>query len=150
MSESSAFDPEEFLSGSIDGTNSTVYVPCPIGEYQAIVEGLKPRQWSKDGSSGVYLDIQWRIEDPQVLEALGRDKVIVTQSFPLEFDANSRVSTRAGANVPLGRVREAVNLNTPGQLFSITQLIGQFAKVQVKHDIFRGEPQAKVASVSRL
>ena len=147
---SNEFDPEEFLSGSIEGTNSTAYIPCPTGEYQAIVDGLKPRPWSKEGRSGVYLDVLWRIEDPIVLEALDRDKVIVTQSIPLEFDANSKVSTKAGSNVPLGKLREALNLNIPGQPFAFTQLIGQFARVKVKHDVYRGEIQAKVEAVSRL
>ena len=64
------FDPETFLSQTIDAPNSTSYVPVPVGEYQAVIEKVEPRRWeSRDGtSSGIALDIIWNIDDAKVKE----------------------------------------------------------------------------------
>ena len=40
-----------------------------------------------------------------------------------------------GKNVALGRLREALGQNTPGKPWSFGMLVGQVAKVAVKHRI---------------
>ena len=63
------FDPNAFLDMPVEGTNDTVVVPCPVGEYLAVIEKVDPRSWTKrddPSQGGIALDIFWSIEDQSV------------------------------------------------------------------------------------
>jgi hypothetical protein len=134
--------------------NSTVSVPVPEGEYTAVVDKEPEiRQWTgrRDPTqTGLVLDITWNIDDAQVREELGRDKVTCRQSIMLELNANGGIDTGKGRNVQLGRLRDAVNLNESGKPFSFRMLAGQVAKIAVKHRIDNDAVYAEVKGVARL
>ena len=53
------FNPEQFLDMQVTEANDTKVIPVPVGEYTALVEDVKCRQWQskKDPSmSGLTLD----------------------------------------------------------------------------------------------
>lgn len=60
----SQFDPAAFLDQSIEGTLDTKILPCPEGEFVAVIDSVNPRPWnSKDGTkAGVALDVLWAID----------------------------------------------------------------------------------------
>lgn len=146
------FDTESFLNSSVSDANDTKVIPVPIGEYPAIINKIAARTWqSKDGSqSGVTLDVFWSIEDAQVKAELDRQEVICKQGIMLDTLPDGKLDIGKGKNIGLGRLREAVNLNVPGQTFSFQQLPGQSAKVTVKHRIDGEDTYAEVKAVTRM
>lgn len=144
-----SFDTESFLSASISGSNDTKVIPCPVGEYQAVIEKVDARQWqSKDGTkTGVALDVTWLIEDQGAKAVTGREQVSVRQGIMLDT-VGGQLDMSSGKNIGLGRLREAVNLN--GDSFSFMQLPGQMAKVEVSHRVVGEDVFAEIKKVGKL
>lgn len=147
-----SFDANAFLSATISAANDTVALPVPVGDYFGIITEVKPRQWqSKDGTkTGVAIDLTWLIEDENVKQYLGRDTVTVKQGIMLDLNAQGGLDTSAGKNISLGRLREAVNKNNPGEQFSFAQLPGLQARISVAHRIAGEQTFAEVKAVARL
>ena len=131
------FNPDTFLQGSVTESNDTKKIPCPVGEYLAVAEKVEARQWqSKDGlKSGIALDITWSIDDPAVKEVTARENVTVRQGLMLDVLDGGGLDMSKGKNIGLGRVREALGLNTPGQPFAPSMIQGRMAKVTVSHRV---------------
>ncbi|TFH40501.1 MAG: hypothetical protein E4H01_16450 [Lysobacterales bacterium] len=150
----STFDPASFLDQTTTEGNSTVSVPVPEGDYTAVIDGdPEVRQWQgkKDPSkSGLALDIQWSIDSPGVRELLGRDLVRVKQGIMLDLNESGGLDTGRGRNVPLGRLREAVGLNTPGKPFNFRMLTGKVATVKIVHRTDGDAIYAEVKAVAPL
>ena len=147
-----SFDPQAFLSAAISGTNDPKVLPVPVGEYQAIIDKIAPRQWqSKDGSqTGVALDVFWSIEDANLKAVLGRETITVKQGIMLDTTASGGLDMSKGKNIGLGRLREALNKNREGESFSFDQLPGLMARVSVTHRIVGEDTYAEVRGVARL
>lgn len=146
------FDVDSFLSQQIDQSLDTKVTPPPIGEWQGVIEDVKARQWTKKddpSKSGVALDVTWSLTDPTVLAHCARDKVTVRQGIMLDTDGGS-LALGPGKNIGLGRLREAVGLNTPGQPFSFAMLVGRMAKVKVAHRIEGEDVYGEVKGVARI
>ena len=147
-----SFNPQEFLDSSITEANDTKITPVPIGEYLGIIEKTEARQWqSKDGTkTGIAVDVTWLVEDSAVKELLGRDVVTVRQGIMLDVLPSGALDMGAGKNVALGRLREAVGKNNPGDVFSFSQLNGLTAKIAVTHREHDGNQYAEVRSVAKF
>lgn len=147
-----SFDAQAFLDAAVTASNDTKVIPVPIGEFQGIIEKISPRQWqSKDGTqSGVALDVIWLVEDQEVKSFLGRETVTCKQGIMLDMTSDGKLDTMKGKNISLGRLREAVNLNTPGQPFSFNMLPGNAARISVRHRIDGEDTFAEVKGVARL
>lgn len=148
----SAFDPASFLDITVTDANSTKSTPIPAGEYNAVVTGITPRQWtSKDGSkSGIALDVQWSIEDSAVAAFTGREKNIARQDIMLDLTPGGGLDMGKGMNITLGRLRDATNLNEPGAPFAPRMLEGRRAKVLIAHREHNGNLYAEVKGVTKL
>lgn len=147
------FNPDQFLDMQIEGQNDTKIIPVPAGEYTAMIEEVKVRQWqgkADPSKSGLTLDIQWSIDDPSVKELLGRDKVTVKQGIMLDLTDAGGLDMGKGRNIGLGRLREALDLNQPGRPFSFTMLTGRVARVSVSHRIADDNIFAEVKQVARV
>lgn len=130
------FDPNSFLEMTTTDANSTVMTPVPVGEYVAVVEDIKARPWkSRDDPSqgGMALDITWDIDDANVKALLERKKVTVKQGMMLDLTDEGGLDMGKGKNVSLGRLREALDLNQPGQPFGFSMMKGRVAKILVQH-----------------
>ena len=147
------FNPDQFLDMQVTDSNDTKTIPVPVGEFTAVVEEVKCRQWQskKDPSmSGLTIDLTWSVDDAGVKEMLGRDKVTVKQGLMLDLTETGQLDMGKGRNVGLGRLREALNLNVPGQTFSFSMLAGRVAKVKVEHRIDGENIFAEVKAVTKL
>jgi len=147
------FNPEQFLDMQINDSNDTKSVPIPVGEYVAVVSEVKCRQWTskKDPSnSGMTLDVKWELDDANLKELLGRDKITVSQGIMLDITDSGGLDMGKGRNIGLGRLREAMDLNKPGQPFSFMMLNGRVGKVAVSHRIDGENLYAEVKAVSRV
>jgi hypothetical protein len=148
----SQFDPAAFLDAVTTAASSTQALPVPVGEYTAIVKDVKGRTWqSKDGSaSGLALDIVYEIDDENVKKLLERPTVTVRQSIMLDTTEQGTLDNGKGKNVQLGRLREAVGQNVPGQPWAPRMLVGQPLRVAVSHEMYNDAPVAKVTGTLKL
>jgi len=146
------FSPEQFLDMQTTDSNDTKVIPIPPGEYFAVVSEVKVRPWQSKADpskAGIALDIQWALDDQGLRELLGRDTVTVKQGVMLDMTEAGGLDMGKGRNVGLGRLREATNMNTPGQPFSFTMLTGRMAKVKVEHRVDGENIYAEIKQVAR-
>ena len=147
------FDPNSFFEQVITEVGSTEAVPIPAGEYLATIDKKEVTTWQKKDDpsvAGLTLDVTWEIDSPEVKELLGRQKVTCRQGIMLELTESGTLDMGKGRNVQLGRLREAVDLNTPGVPFSFPMLPGRLAKVKVTHRVDGDQIFAEIRSVAKL
>ena len=123
------FDPEEFMQTSITGANDTHYVPIPEGDYVALVDQVMPPRVTDEGR--VYMHIVWNIDSDNLRKSMDRDKVTTRQTLWLDIDESGHLDRGKGKNVPLGRVREALGLNTADSEFKPPMMVGRPAQIRV-------------------
>lgn len=148
-----SFSPEQFLEMQVNESNDTKVIPVPVGEYIALVSEVKCRQWQSKADpskSGLALDVIWEVDDQAVKELLGREKVTVKQGVMLDLTDGGGLDMGKGRNVGLGRLREACDLNIPGQPFSFQMLPGRAAKINVQHRVDGDTIFAEVKAVAKL
>lgn len=136
MSMNTAFDPKTFLESTFNEASSTERIPVPAGEHNAVIEKVDCRAWQgkQDPSkSGLALDVTYALDSEAARQATGREKVTVTQGIMLDLTASGALDFSKGKNVDLGRLRDAVGLNVPGQPFGFLMLQGKVCKVVVGH-----------------
>ena len=149
----SMFSPEQFLDMQVNEANDTKVIPVPPGEYIAVVKEVKIRPWQSKADpskAGIALDLQWTLDDAGVKTLLGRDEVSVKQGIMLDLSEAGGLDMGKGRNVPLGRLREACGLNSPGQPFSVTMLTGRMARVKVEHRVDGENIYAEVKQVAKV
>lgn len=147
------FDPNSFLDMQVTETNDTKVTPVPVGEFVAVADKVEVKSWQKKDDpsvGGLKLLVQWAIDDPSVKELLGRDKVTVKQDIMLDITESGGLDMGKGRNVGLGRLREAVDLNKPGQPFSFNMITGRLAKAKVSHRIDGEDIYAEVKAVAHV
>lgn len=127
----SGFDPELFLNTQVNQASETRMVPIPVGEYQAIIDKIDPRN-PKEGL--YFLDVTWQIIDGQIDESLGFKEPKVRQSCYMEIDESGGLKFGTNTNVQLGKIREAVGQNADGMPWSPMNLVGAGpALVAIEH-----------------
>jgi len=133
------FDPSQLLNLSIEGSNDTKLTPVPEGEYNAIIEDVQIKSGisQKTQEPWAKVEVKCSIEDSALQAQIGR-KPTVRGGVMLDLTDQGTLDLGKGRNIGLGRLREAVNLNSPGQSFAFTQLVGQYVKVRVGH---RADPK---------
>lgn len=147
------FDPNQFLDQNITDANDTKTIPVPTGEFIAVAEKVECRTWQskKDPSkSGITLDITWNVDDQAVRDLLGRDKVTVRQGIMLDITDSGSLDMGRGRNVGLGRLREGLGMNVPGQPFAFNLIPGRMAKVLIEHRVEGENIYAEVRGVAKI
>ena len=149
-------DYSHLLDQQINQPNATQFEQCPEGEYLARLDDfeLSTAEWNDKATgqprSAPTLRITWHILDEGVKAHLKMDQVRVQQDLFLDVDeATGQLSLDKNKNVQLGRIRAAVGLNEPGQVFSLSLLKGSApALVRVAHVADRKDPEIKRARVT--
>lgn len=143
----SAFDPDIFLQSAVEGSNDTSYPTLPNGEYFAMIDKIdipKDRKNKKD--EPLYmLEVSWKVMDldPALQKIFGDRTPTLRQTIFLDLTAENNLDMGKGKNIGLGKLREALNLNS-GK-FSFTNLVGAGpAKIAVAE-----EPDAKDRTIMR-
>jgi hypothetical protein len=124
------FNVDAFTQTSVTESFSTATDPVPVGEYTGMLEKIdKPRV------QGEYIvwDLTWTVDDAALAAQLGRKKVTVRQSVFLDVTEAGNLDTSKGKNVQLGRLREALGQNAPGQAWAPSMMQGKAAKIKVTH-----------------
>lgn len=155
MSES-MFNPDMLMEQNFEEANSTTRLPVPEGEYPGIVKDVKIREVQRKDGSGSFpmVDVTWLLDSDELRETMGRPEITARQSLMLDITANGSLDMGKGKNVALGRLREALGMNVPGQGFSFAMLNGAGpAKVMVKHRMNEQDPEIvydEVRSVAKM
>lgn len=148
-----SFDANAFLDMQVNDANDTKIIPIPVGEYTGVASKVECRQWTskKDPSvCGLTLDITWELDDASLKELLGRDKITVRQGIMLDLTESGGLDMGKGRNVGLGKLREGLDLNRPGEAFSFQMIPGRVAKVSVTQRIDGENIYAEVKGVARV
>lgn len=144
----SAFDPDLFMNTTTTDANDTTFVPVPAGVYPASIDSVTPRT----AGDKPVLEVKWIIDSNEAREATGMEKPSVRQTIWLDVTAQGGLDMGKGKNVGLGKLREALGQNKPGQAWAPGMLVGQVAQVQVGHRSGKepGEVFADVKQVTAL
>lgn len=150
---------EEFLGMQTNESTSTQVILIPEGDYPAMVDSdgigladFKYKQGERAGQTGYRMTVKWVIQDDDgsVERAIGR-KPVITQSVMLDVTPEGGLDMGEGRNIQLGRLREAVDQNRDGQPWQPAMLIGQMARIMVKHSVgTSGDPMQNVDRVTKL
>lgn len=143
----SAFDPATFETMEQTAEFSTTVIPCPIGEYQGVIDKVSS-QPAPSVDSSPLMNILWNIPDEKAKKETGKDKVIVKQAIWLDFNDAGDLDFSKGKNVALGRLLEALGLN--GKPWSPASLVGRIATVQVSHRPDKTDPSITYDQVARV
>jgi hypothetical protein len=128
------FDADTFLHTQTTEADSTRREPIPVGEYTAVVEGIKP---DVTQSGKPLLRVNWKLADPRYPDVEGR---LVDQTIWLDVTDTGSLDRSKGKNIGLGRLRTAVGQNNPGQPWSPAMLMGQVALVSISHRADKDDP----------
>lgn len=134
----SSFEPEAFLDAAIDRP-LTKRPPAPAGRpLTAVIQKPKIRSWSSEkggvSRSGYAADIPLEISLTGAdAEAVGQDRVVVTDSIFLDVTPSGGLDMSPGKNRGLRRYFEATGLNKPGS--SLNSLAGRMLKVVLRHEL---------------
>ena len=136
---------EQFLGTTTNDSNSTKVILIPENPEgytaQIATDGIglanfKFKKGERAGQPGYRMTVKWEIDDPnrEIEQKIGR-RPIVTQSIMLDITSEGALDMGEGKNVQLGRLREAVGQNASGKPWAPAMLIGQMARINVKHRI---------------
>jgi hypothetical protein len=149
----SAFDPDVFMNTQVVGANATKVEACPVRDAAlAVVDKVEADSFSgtKDPSKTYHkLSVLWSIDEQDIKDELGRDKVTVKQDMFLDLTDGGTLDMGTGKNVSLGRLREALGQNDPSKPWAPPMLVGNVARVKIEHEIVKGETYARVTGVTK-
>lgn len=147
-----SFNPDEFLNTQYDEALDTKIIPCPVGEFPGLAEKVDIKTWAaRDGSSsGLKLVIIWDIQDDNAKVLTNRDPLRVKQEQMLDLTDTGALDMGKGKNVGLGRIREALGLNTPGEPFAFSMIQGLMAKCNVTHRVSGQDVFDQVSAIAPL
>lgn len=150
----SAFDPTTFLNATMDQPLEK-RASLPEGDYTGIIgrPEIRVNQGKKDPTKTyVFLDIPITVEVPTELQSnLSLPaNITVRDSLILDLTASGSLDLAPGRNSGLRRYREALDLNKPGDAFSIASLEGRALKARVKHELYQEQIQERVGGILPL
>ena len=155
----SDFDPATFL----DATTTEALVKRPPIPANSVLVGtiteITSRAWTSNKpdakvKSGTAIDLKVEVDltsYPEIHKIVGADKVILTPGIMIDAKEDGRsIDWGPGKNGALRRYREALDMNKPGEPFSIRQMQGRQLLVKIKHREYQGEFYDEVDSVAKV
>jgi hypothetical protein len=147
------FDPASFLTTETSEQMDTKFPLIPVGEYPSLISKIEARQQESTkvpGEVWTILDVTYTIDDQNVRDETGLPEPTVRQSLFLDLDEAGKLATGTGKNVNLGRLREALGLNQPGQAFNFQMLVGQACIVAITHNPDKNDPEIVYSNVKKV
>jgi len=144
------FDPDSFLQSTQTEAFDTKYTPIPNGEYIAVLDRIDKPRTAKDS---VVWDLHWLIDDSNLKAQMGREKITARQSLFLDVTPEGRLDVSKGKNVQLGKLRDALGQNVPGQAWSPSMMQGKAAKIRITQKVRSdgsGDIDSNVTGVAAL
>lgn len=123
----------------------TVVPQVPAGPRPGYIKEFKLRQQKE----WWLMDVTWVVTDQESIDATQNPEPKVRQSIFVDFTPDGALDNGKGKNIQLGKLREAVNQNQKGKPWSPGMLVGATGMLDVAHEMYKGNLQAKVAGVTR-
>lgn len=124
----SGFDADTFLDGAVSGEMQTKIDPIPVGDqYKGTIDNIEARKLDptpKSPNGSLVIEVTWLIDAPDVAAALNRQKLTSRQSIFVDVTSTGALDLSKNKNVSLGRLREALGQNKPGEKWSPRNLVG--------------------------
>lgn len=148
------FDPSLFMSATISEP-SIRRPPIPAGQVLLGVLGepkMRQTEGKKESNMGevyTWLDIPVELDlttKPDIRAHVGADKVTLTWSSRLDLTPTG-FDLSPGKNTGLRQLREAVDLNKPGDAFSIPMVQGRTVLAKIKNEPYQGEVFDRIDSI---
>ena len=150
------FDPSIYLDATTTEA-ATRRPPLPAGsDFVGLITDVTVRKWHSNKpdakrTDGIAYDFKIEVNlaaYPDI--AIGVDKVTLTYGvMPDTKEDGKTLDWSPGRNGALRRVREALGMNNPGEVFSIRQMVGRQIRVKIKHRPYQGEVYDEVDSVAK-
>lgn len=146
----SSFDPALMEEQIITEANETKSVPIPEDDYMALVDDYKLAVVGADKRP--VLQITWLILNAEdKLAAVGLEEGRPRQTIWLDVTSTGTLAFGPNQNVGLGKLRDALDQNKPGQAWSFQKLKGAGpAKITVGHRPDSTDATIKYAEVKKV
>lgn len=148
----SIFDPALFLDASIDQPMER-RDPLPVGDYTAVIGAPTTRAWTgktDPSKSGVAADVPLTIDIPaDMAERLGYSTLNVRDSIMLDLTSGGTIDYSKGKNNQLRTYREALDMNKPGDSFSLRRMEGRVVLVKISHEEWNGALVERVKGIAK-
>lgn len=135
----SVFDSKAFLDYTMDAP-LVKRPPLPVGEYVGVIQEPKDRNWVSPNDptkSGVALDYMIEVDVPRdYAERIGFTEPTIKVKYGVMLDIapdGKSLDMAPGKNGGLRRLREAVNMNKPGDSFNPRAAVGRPVRVLLTH-----------------
>jgi hypothetical protein len=148
----STFNPEAFMSASIQGANDTQSMQVPEGDFQGMISKVEPRVVGQENPRPI-IAITWKVDDEGVRQLTGRAEPTVRQTIWLDVTESGGLDMGKGKNAQLGKLRDALGQNDAGKPWNPGMLQGGVARIKVKHSLDKRDGvtiNAEVSGVSKL
>ena len=153
MSDISAFNPDSFLEATMSAPSER-RSPLPEGTYTAVCGAVSTRSGvsTKDPSNPkpwLSYEIPLSIDVPAELQSgmnLPPTLTVRHQIFA-DLTPQNTLDESKGRNNGIRLLREALDLNKPGDTFSFKMVEGRVLKASVKHELYNGNIQERVSGV---
>jgi hypothetical protein len=155
----SGFDPNILLGATLTEAN-TRRPPIPGG---TVLRGQfgKPtsrqtvgKQEKNQGQVYTWIDIPVTFElsqKPELVQIVGQEQVVLSHSFAVDLLPGGKGwDMSPGKNTGLRLLRDALDMNTPGQQFQLFAIEGRQALFTTKIDVVNGEPFDRIASIAHI
>lgn len=157
------FDPDTFMTQTVDGPLETEYKLVPASEYQGVMiddfdsKALELKEGNAKASGKPYSFLKLSLpfvisNDPKVMAETGRDKAIVYKELNVDRDENGAIAQGPNKNVELDRIYDAAGLTgvrSIGQLRSTGPFVITVVHESGKRDDGSEWKRAKVGKVTR-
>jgi hypothetical protein len=151
----STFDPQAFLDAQITEP-SVKRPPLPAGsDFIGTIGEPIPGTWQskKDSTkSGIKVDLPIVIdpsEHPSLDPAVYSTPIQLKLSVMLDTTPSGAIDNSPGKNGLMRRLREALDMNKPGQPFSWRAVEGRRIRVKIKHRDYEGEQYDDIDSIAK-
>lgn len=154
----SIFDPDAFMSQSVEAQLDTQRKLPPVGDYRAIVDDWGPaekafRTFTSDKNQKDYTVFSppFILQDDNVAKELDVEKVVVYhKGMFIDINDLGGLDTGSGKNVDLGKMRDAVGQNN-GSAWTFNNLKGAGpVMVHVEHEQDKNDKERSYARVTRV
>lgn len=144
------FDAEAFQNSVVTDALSTRTTPWPAADYVGTIKkaeirsGTVSKPGDNYGKPWVMLSVGVEVDRSQLPEGCSSQ---ANGSIMLDLTESGGLDTRPGRNIGLGRLREAVGLNQPGQAFSFGMLEGRTVKVTTGTRTDKNDPDIQYTEI---
>ncbi len=135
---------QSLFQTAVEGSNSTKLNQLPAGIYLAQINKITELQFVGENKN-IAFRVYFNILNPPSDDTFAP----VSQTIFLDVTPSMQLDMSEGKNVQLGRLREAIGQNNPGQPWKFSDVLGQVCKVQVSHDLNKKSGEL-IAQVKRV